>query len=83
MTFEEWRKKHAWHVVDEVVVVFMEMAFNAGVESMKEIKRIRQRNYYQDLKEERRCVRCKRKHDGKRTQCSDCILAIKTAKARR
>ena len=83
MPTASWMKSTAWNIKDEFTIVAMKRAFDAGVESMKEIKRIRQRNYYQDLKEERRCVRCKRKHDGKRTQCADCILAIKTAKARR
>lgn len=83
MTFEQWLIEQEYFIPDVYVRSLMQRAFNAGVESMKEIKRVRQRNYYNDLKEEKRCVRCKRKHDGKRTQCADCIRIIKEAKGRR
>jgi len=83
MTFEQWRKKHAWHVADESTIALMKVAYESGADSVRAIKRGKMREYYADLVSRNICVRCKRKHDGKRTQCADCILAIKTAKARR
>ena len=84
MTFEQWIKEKRWHSVGGIAVrAMLEQAFNAGAESVRAIKRGKMRAYYAELVSRHICVRCKRKHDGKRTQCADCILAIKEAKARR
>ena len=83
MTFEQWMKQASIYVTDASVKSLMNVAFNAGADSVRAQKRGKAREYYADLVSRNICVRCKRKHDGKRTQCSDCILAIKMAKARR
>ena len=58
----------------------MKQAFDAGADSVRAEKRVKSRKYYKTLVSRNICVRCKKKHDGKRTQCPDCILKIKTAK---
>ena len=83
MTFEQWLKHASIDVTDASVKSLMNVAFNAGADSVRAVKREKMREYYADLVARNICVRCKRKHDGKRTQCADCILAIKAAKARR
>jgi len=83
MTFDEWLKFAAWNIKDEFTLVAMKRAFDAGADSVRAQKRGKAREYYADLVARNICVRCKRKHDGKRTQCAECILTIKTAKARR
>jgi len=87
MTFEQWQRKHAWHVADESMLSMMRLAYNAGhkdgSKAIRAAESAKRKRTYLREKANGICPRCKQKHDGTTIYCDPCKVQMKIEKDNR